>query len=286
MRGVRFGGFVAVAAAGLATVLGGASVSAASVARTPAVGAATAPSGYVIERASFTVSSSPNTAAGQASCPAGRVVWGGGVGWEDFYDNDTLNTSEFAGTSEWFATVNNPDTGSTTFRVDAICAAKPKGYQSASTLVDDPAGMQTTGSATCPSGTVLLSGSVLSHGDTNSQYLTSEWPSSTRTFKVSQENAGTSDAPFDVTVLCAKKPAGYTLVVAHTSAPPLQAGVPVAICPSGTSVIGGGVHVATPQALVNPTDSIDDNNRTAWLAWVENGTAAAVAVSGYAICAA
>jgi len=286
MRGIRFHGFVAVAAAGLAAVLGGASVSAAAVVRTPAGSAVTAPSGYVIERASFTVSGSPNTAAGQASCPAGKVVWGGGVGWEDFFDNDTLNTSEFAGTSEWFATVNNPDTSTTAFRVDAICAAKPKGYQSVSTLVDDPAGTQTTGSATCPSGTVLLSGSVLSHGDTNSEYLTSEWPSSTRTFTVSQENASTSDVPFGVAVLCAKKPAGYTLVVAHASAPALQAGVPVAACPSGTSVIGGGVHVATPQALVNPVASIDNNDHNAWLAYVENGTAATVAVAGYAICAA
>jgi hypothetical protein len=266
-----------------------ASASAAASSGMIVAGAASAPAGYHIESSAMLVApGSMYDSGGREACPTGTVVWGGGVGFNVYYNDNTLNTSAVSGSTAWQARVNNPDVSSplpSYFGVDAICANKPKLYKYVSNLVDDPAGMQTSGSATCPKGTVLLSGSVLSHGDTTSEYQTSAWPSSSRKFTAYQENSSSSDQPFDVTALCAQKPAGYKIVTATDSAPADSIWEAAASCPSGTSVIGGGVHVATPQPQVTPNWSKDASSKT-WDAVVYNANATTAQITGYAICAA
>lgn len=140
---------------------------------------ATAPAGYQIVPAHFSAPPGTFDSDGQAVCPAGPVIWGGGTG-NDF-QNGTINTSVFVGRTGWEARVNNNAGSTESFEVDAICAKKPKQYTFASHQVDDPAGAQAHGSATCPTGTVLLSGSAQSDGDTTNVYLLGAWPNGLHT---------------------------------------------------------------------------------------------------------
>jgi hypothetical protein len=266
-----------------------ASASAGTSVRTLA-SAASAPPGYVIEQSpSLPAPGGTYDSGGQVACPTGKVVWGGGVGIWSAINGDSINTSAAMGTTGWKARVNNEGTSPAQFYVDAICAKKPKLYRHVSHLVDDPAGMQAGGSATCPSGTVLLGGSVTSDGDTISEYLTSAWPSSSRKFTAYQENDTLSDQPFDVLALCAKKPKGYKIVTVSATAPAGPSGAGVSdgpFCPAGTSVLGGGVHVASPQPAVFPFYSTSGDASIAWYPEVFNDLATTVQFTGYAICAA
>jgi hypothetical protein len=154
-------------------------------------------------------------------------------------------------------------------------------------MVDDPAGTQRSGSVTCPTGTVLLSGSVLSDGDTTNVYLTSAWPNSVHTFTAVQENGSTSDEPFTVYALCAAKPAGYQIVrVTQTASASGGIVEPEPNCGSGRSVIGGGVHVAPPNPSVFISySSVGANSTTAWLGVVHNTGTTSVNVTTSTICA-
>ncbi len=247
---------------------------------------ATAPAGYQIVRSQFSAPPGLFDAGGQAVCPTGTVVWGGGTA-NDFA-NGTINTSAFLGSTGWHARVNNNAGSTEGFEVDAICAKKPKLYRFASNQVDDPAGAQAHGSATCPTGTVLLSGSVLSDGDTTNVYLLSASPSGPHSFTATQENASTSDEPFTVYALCAKKPPGYAIVrVTQTAAGGGGIVVPESYCASGSSVIGGGIQVvkARPAATMSAS-LVGAGTTTAWLGVVQNEAAASVKVTASVICAA
>jgi hypothetical protein len=251
-------------------------------ARVPGVTVATAPPGYQVVRTLFMAPPSMFDSGSQVACPAGTVVWGGGV--ENDFVNDTINTSAFLGSTAWQARVNNVDASTEGFTIDAVCANKPQLYKRVSHLVDDPAGAQTNGSATCPTGTVLLSGSVISFGDTTSVYLTSAWPSSSRKFTAYQENSSSTDQPFSVTALCAKKPAGYAIV--NTTQSTSGVGFVEKQCPTGTSVLGGGIRVASPEPAVTlSASSVGDNSTTAWAGVVNNGSTTTAQVTGYSICA-
>jgi hypothetical protein len=247
---------------------------------------ATAPPGYVIVRSHFTAPPGMFDSGGQATCPTGTVVWGGGAG-NDF-SNGTINTSEFAGTTGWNARVNNNAGDAEGFEVDAICAKKPKLYKFVSHQVDDPAGAQVSGSATCPAGTVLLSGSVLSEGDTSNVYLTSAWPNNTQKFTAVQENKSTSDQPFTVLVLCAAKPAGYQIVrVTQTVSGGNGIVEPEPNCSSGKSVIGGGIQIAPRGPTVDMSGSyVGAGSTTAWIGVVQNTGTTSSNVTGSTICAA
>jgi hypothetical protein len=247
---------------------------------------ATAPAGYQIVRAHFSAPPGLFDSGGQATCPTGTVVWGGGAG-NDF-QNGTLNTSAFVGTSGWHARVNNNAGDTEGFEVDAICAKKPKLYKFVSHQIDDPAGAQVSGSATCPAGTVLLSGSVLSDGDTTNVYLTSAWPNSTLKFTAVQENQSTSDEPFTVFALCAAKPAGYQIVrVTQTASAGGGIVVPEPNCSPGRSVIGGGIQVAPrgPAAVMSGS-FVGAGSTTAWIGIVQNTGTASTNVTASTICAA
>ncbi len=241
------------------------------------------PAGYVRVSQTFAVSAGTFDSGGQLSCAAGKVAWGGGIGFVSAYANDSLNTSAIDGSAGWQGRANDPPGDpNTVLLVDLICAKKPRLYRMQSTLVDDPAGSQTSGSATCPTGTVLLSGSVISDGDTTSEYLTSAWPTNSKTFEAVQENQSTSDQPFDVLALCAKKPPGYVIVNVTATAPPgISSASP--ICPTGTVPIGGGIHVATPSPAIVPL--YNSVTTQGWVTETSNSTTSATQIASYAICA-
>jgi hypothetical protein len=253
---------------------------------------ATKPPRYVIVSSELTAPQSDYNTMGTASCPAGTATWGGGMYFAVYrVPTSSINSSFWNASSPggWVVRVNNTGTGSDTVFVSAICAKKPSKYQLVSTTVDDPSGAQTSGVATCPAKTVILSGGVASTADQASVYLTSAYPTSARTFQAYQDNGSTNDQPFSVYALCAAKPHGYALTSASSTAPPGEQGLAIADCPATTSVIGGGIGTSVPSPKVIPVESnpqpSEDGQPSGWAAVNENTLDAAVSVTAYAICA-
>jgi hypothetical protein len=257
---------------------------------------ATEPPRYVIVSSELTAPQSEFNSMGTASCPAGTVTWGGGMSFESYqFLTSSINSSYWNDSSPggWTVHVNNTGTSSNTVFVSAICAKKPSKYQVVSTIVDDPSGAQTSGSAICPVNTVILSGGVLSTGDQASVYLTSAHPTGARTFQAYQNNGSSSDQPFFVYALCAAKPPGYVRRSASSSAPAGQPGVAIAQCPAETSVIGGGIGTGTgvPNAAVIPVSSDPEpadpaeGQPSEWAAVNSNTLDVPATVTAYAICA-
>jgi hypothetical protein len=255
---------------------------------------ATKPPRYVIVGSNLTAPPSEFNTMGTASCPAGTATWGGGMFFEAYESpTSSINSSYWNDSSPggWTVHVNNTGTGSDAVVISAICAQKPKKYQLVLTTVDDPSGAQTSGIATCPAKTVILSGGVSSTADQSSVYLTSAYPTSTRTFQASQNNGSSNDQPFSVYALCAAKPPGYTLTSGSSTALAGAEGGAVATCPATTSVIGGGTDTDVPNAAVIPVEStplLPDpavGQPSGWVTFSSNSLDVTVTVTAYAICA-
>jgi hypothetical protein len=255
---------------------------------------ATKPPRYLIIGSSLTAPPSAFNTMGTASCPAGTATWGGGMFFEAYQTpTSSINSSYWNDSSPggWTVHVNNTGTNSDAVVISAICAKKPKKYQLVSTTVDDPSGAQTSGIATCPAKTVILSGGVGSTADQASVYLTSAYPTSTRTFQAYQNNGSSNDQPFTVYALCAAKPPGYTLTSASSTALAGEQGGAAADCPATTSVIGGGIGTGAPNAAVIPVASTPEPSEPAagqpsgWETLNSNSLDVAVTVTAYAICA-
>ncbi len=252
--------------------------------------AVSAPSGYVIKQASFSAPQSSLDSSGSVSCPTGTATWGGGALFTYFLYTASINTTYWNGATPgaWDARVNNTDPIAATFAVRAVCAKKPAGYQEVYTRVDDPGG-NATGTATCPSSTVLLSGGVSSFADSAYVYLTRAWPVSSRAFRATQENDTSGDQPFYVYALCATKPPGYAQTKASVSVGYHTDGTPAAKCPAKTAVIGGGFTMSILGWLsVNGSFPARNSMGAYWdvSAYNDTGPPTNITLSAYAICAA
>lgn len=223
---------------------------------------------------------------GQVSCPAGTVPWGGGIGFSggiaDIGDN--INTSAPSGDG-WRGRYNNSTGRDATFAVEAICAAQPPGYTVAFKTIDNTHFAQSTGTAVCPTGTVVLSGGALSTSDQVGASLLSAWPSSTTRFKAIMFNGTSNDERLTIFAVCAQRPAGYAIISAKghdTGGPDTVIGG--SQCPAGV-VIGGGVKFKAPQPAVT-LGALFGEPDTQYFAEVENSSPAPVQETLYAICAA
>ena len=249
--------------------------------------AATAPSGYkVVAGAITTAPSAPLDSGADTLCPSGTVAWGGGVTFEvEVVPGESIGTSDAAGSAGWNTLVNNSSGSAHTFAVDALCAKKPKGYKVVSASAANAAGAQTAVSVTCPAKTVVLSAGIFSTSDSSSVGVTSLWPASSTKVTGKMFNGSTSSATEDVEAVCAAKPAKYAIVrlaIPLAAGSELEGGAP---CPSGTSVVGGGVNVASPGRNRMISGNTDDGP-TGWRVKLVNNTTTAVKVTSSAICAA
>jgi hypothetical protein len=169
--------------------------------------------------------------------------------------------------------------------VNAICANQPAGYKLVVKTVDNPSNAQSHATVTCPSPKVLLGGGTLSSADQVTAFLTSAWPPGSAKFTGYMFNGTTTDQSFTVEAICGHKPAGYKMVTNSASVDPgftLSDGIG---CPTGTSVVGGGVQVPDHVPVVQAAGSIDQG-AFAWDVDVNNLGQSAHQVNGYAICAA
>ena len=268
---------------GLAVVAGGAPAAASAA-------TAGAPPGYQI------VSSGPVNAApsmivdsgGQVACPSGTVPWGGGAAFLGIsnFAVASINTSRPSASNGWEARVNNIGTTTVQFEVVAVCAHKPSGYKIVFHGVVNPASTMTSTAARCPSGRALLAGGLFSTSDSASVQSPSAWPVSATKFKAFMWNASSTSASLAAYAICANKPARYALRSSSFTLPSGSSSGGAGQCPSGTSVLGGGVHLASPQAADEIVGSYPDPSFPQWPVGSYNGTAASQTQTDYAICGA
>jgi hypothetical protein len=289
VKASAYGWFPGIASAVLlSAVAAAAAASPAAAARySPAAIGASHPPGYVIVQGGpFSAPPGAFDSGGSAACPAGTVVWGGGVLFSGGSNPSlNVNTSEPSGSGGWEVRVNNTGTATVQFSVHAICASKPTGYKLVFKIVDNPPNTQSHATATCPSPKVLLGGGSLSTSDQAPAILTSAWPRSSAKFTAYMYNGTATDETLDVLAICGHKPAGYTIASNST---PLDPGFTLfdgIACPTGTSALSGGTQDPDHVPAVQVGGSIDQG-ATAWSINVNNTDSSAHQVDGYVICAA
>jgi hypothetical protein len=252
-----------------------------------AVIGASHPPGYTVVHAGpFNAPPSAFDSGASAACPAGTVVWGGGVAFQGGANaNLTVNTSQPSGSAGWEARVNNAGTATAQFAVNAICANKPAGYKLVFRTVDNPPNTQSHATATCPAPKALLGGGTLSSADQVTGILTSAWPLGPARFTGYMFNGTASDQTFTVLAICGHKPAGYKIA---SNSVALEPGFTLAdgiACPAGTSALSGGAQDPDHVPVVQVAGSISQG-ATAWAIQVNNDDQSVHQVNGYVICAA
>jgi hypothetical protein len=275
-------------AALLATAAVAVAASPAAAARHPSIAiSASGPPGYQVVRSGpFDAPPGAFDSGNSATCPAGTVVWGGGVGFVGGSGPAlTVNTSEPIGSSGWAARVNNTGTTTAKFLVDAICANRPTGYKIVYRIADNPPNTQAHATATCPSPKVLLGGGTLSTSDQVAAILTSAWPRSSTKFTGYMYNGTTTDAKLDVFAICGHKPAGYKIASNSAAVDPGFTLFDGIACPTGTSALDGGAQVTDHVPVVQVGGSIDQG-AFGWAINVNNTGQSVHQVDGYVVCAA
>jgi hypothetical protein len=254
-----------------------------------AAAAPTAPPGYTrVFAPPIPIPPSPLDFGGQVTCPSGTVPWGGGAGFSGGFasQGENINTSAPNGDG-WRARYNNSGTRPDDhFTVEAICAQQPAGYTTAFATADNPAGSQNGVTATCPSGTVVLSGGTLSTGDTADVELLSAWPLGPHRFRSVMWNGSDTFQRVTTFAICAQRPPHYDITHASgtdTGGPDTEVGGQ--LCAPGSKIIGGGVQITTPRPLVTIGASFSDSGDQ-WVAEVVNLDPAPATMTISAICAA
>ena len=249
--------------------------------------AATVLSGYHIVRTAD-IAAPPSTldTSGQANCPTGTVPWGGGASFDNGFAaiGTSLETSEPV-TGGWRTRVNNASGTAQTFRVDVICANKPKGYRVAFAGADNPPHADTPATVTCPTGTVVLSGGAFSTSDTTANLLTSAGPLGPHRYTASMANTSNVDQQVTTFAVCGAKPPKYAIVSQSETDMGVDDPALTPVCPTGTSVLGGGIQVANPGSDIAIAGSLDED-RHGWFGEAVNQRPGATMFSGQAICAA
>jgi len=153
-----------------------------------------------------------------------------------------------------------------------------------SALLTAPAGTETYGSVTCPSGKATGGGAIASSTNIGVN-LNSSWPLTGGTgWQVYIHNQTGSDDTFAVYVVCAKKVKAYAIVASaavNTPAGGQTAGI-TANCATGSYPYGGGVFNSSGDLPVLINTSIP--LAKGWRADVNNGGTGANSATAYAIC--
>jgi hypothetical protein len=253
----------------------------------PADAAATAPPGYrIVRTADLPAPASILDTTGQANCPTGTVPWGGGASFTNGFAaiGVSLETSEPV-TGGWRARVNNASGAAQTFRVDVMCANRPKGYRIAFATADNPPHTTSPATVSCPTGTVVLSGGAFSTSDTTANLLTSAGPLGPHRYTASMANTSDADQQVTAFAVCGAKPAKYAIVSQSETDMGVDDPALTPVCPTGTSILGGGLRVVNPGFDIAIAGSLDED-RHGWFGEAVNQRSGATMFTSQAICAA
>lgn len=247
-----------------------------------------APSGWTIVLSHF--GASPGETIGVAVCPTGTVVWGGGV--EDnqaALGEGTVHSSYPSGSGDgWEAVINNDIGGEWLFGVYAVCAAKPKHYSIQTACGFSPSAGQDDLSASCPLSRRGKPFKALGGGGDGltqdlSQNINSSYPSS-GAWNVHMNNPAQVGASFAAFVVCGAVK-GYKLVHGTAVTNPVGARTTAnALCPTGTTTVGGGGSSASTSTAVNTNSTLPYTDGSGWTVLEDNSSTSDTQITPYAVC--
>ncbi len=160
--------------------------------------------GYTVATASFAGSAGMQS-HGDATCPSGTKVLGGGAFSSSGNTSDNINSSYPSDASNWVVDMNNASGANSGFNVYAVCSKYPAktGYQIVySASVTNAPQAQTLATATCPSGTVPLGGGGLSSSISTNVSLNSTLPNGT-SWSSYEDNNSTNNETITASAICA-----------------------------------------------------------------------------------
>ena len=170
-------------------------------------------------------------------------------------------------------------------------ATEPKGYTVAFATYDAPNGEQSTGAATCPTGTVVWGGGAAIESPTETSTLLADMNTSIPfegAWVATISNTSGSDLQFVVQAVCAKQPLQYVIKSKEADNPAGTQSSTKASCPKGTVLLGGGGSSVSDDTSVNMNSSfpsVSHKNIGSWVVNSNNGSGSDASVAAVAICA-
>ena len=248
-----------------------------------------APTGYTRVKSPDLSSPAGKQVHGKVVCPAGTVVWGGGVLFGSSDLAASVNSSRpYQTTKGWEAWVNNGSADDTTFAVWAVCAKKPAGYAVVKHAVTNRKGEQTFGSAACAGTKVELGGGVFSSSRNLSVNINSTYPGSAfqgfRGWVAYMNNASAANAKMTVYSICAKPVIpGYEVLLGPATANP-DGGQTLAsqVCTAGKVPVGGGISSDSASLLVTLNSTAPSSD--GWIGFENNASGAGTTMNALVIC--
>jgi hypothetical protein len=267
--------------------------SATTVAAAPRTSQATnakKPAGYSIVSATFSLPNGVQT-PGSVTCPVKKGVQTVPLSGGALVQTDSLDasiSSSFPTAHGWSVDVNNTSGAASQFTVKAVCATKPNAYiQQKSASQQDPADSISGRNDFCPKGDLLTGGGVISGSTSTQVSLNSSWPGNETTWSTWLNNFSSSSVAVTPVVVCAKfntRKVSYTYGSgAQDNAPAGQETATEAECPTGLSVLGGGID----SFETNTTVSINSSFPFAggWIGDVSNTGSNSATVTTFILCA-
>lgn len=167
----------------------------------------------------------------------------------------------------------------------AATTGQPPGYQIVHTgPISAPPGAQSSGSATCPAGTVVWGGGASITGGLRPQLTvnTSE-PNGTGGWTARVNNTFTTTLQFVVDAICANKPTGYKIVSRTVDNLPNTQSHATAPCPTLDVLLGGG-ELSTSGQLAAVLTSAWPKSSAKFTGYLDNGTTTDAKFTVFAIC--
>jgi hypothetical protein len=285
IKGLRV---LALTAAVAATGVAGATTAAAKTGEfgSPSIAGAK-PAGYLIVSATFSAANGIQTGASVA-CPkkgtATRLPQGGGAVIGSSSLGANINSS-IPSNNAWVVDVNNNSGAATNFVVYAVCAIPSKKYQVVTSSVTNSAGLQTSATAICPSGTKVLGGGGFSSSGSLAVNVNTSIPIANG-WRVDENNASAVDATLTAYAVCSAQAKtahyGITIGTQVTNSAGTETHAE-ALCPSGRSALGGGGFSGSSSTSVNMNSTSPIAG--GWSVYENNASASDTTLTPYVVCA-
>ena len=246
----------------------------------------TAPKGYTIVNSGELSNPAESESDGQATCPAGTVVWGGGVTDSGGLE-ETINSSWPINTTSWYVYIENSSTTTDdTFVVYAVCAKKPSKYVIDSSSTDSPAGGSVTNNDVgCPAKTVELGGGAYSNDAGADFTIHSMVPYANEWYSWMNNSSSGADDTVNVYAICGHKPAKYTVEESAPTDNPAGSNTEVVEeCPTNTSVLSAGLETTSLETDVS-LNEINADDGAAYGFEANNSGSDDQSISAFAVCA-
>jgi hypothetical protein len=194
----------------------------------------------------------------------------------------------------WDVRVDNAGASAVNFQVYAVCAQKPGGYKQPVGVITVQPGTDTgTAWDSCSGKNVVITGGgadVTSGFEVGTLDVNESWPQGTNGWQVGMDNDTGSNATADYYDVCGKFKASetdYQTVSGPVESNPAdsQSGAHVS-CPSGTSVLGGGIESYQPLGGAYGQNVSSSYPVTGgWSGEVDNQSSTSLSIQAFAVCA-